>query len=79
MYTNQAKQPRFRELVGRTVSAEIWRVRTARATDLLARTDWTLAEVAAAAGFTNIARLSRKVREETGQCPREYRAQRRSH
>lgn len=67
----------FREHLGVTPVAYLWRVRTERAYDLITATGLPLADVAAQAGFQTPFHLSRRIREAYGASPRELRAARR--
>lgn len=67
---------RFRAALGRTVHAELQRLRLDRAKQLLADTDLPLKQVAAQTGFRYIQYLTRVFRQHVGQTPGEYRKQR---
>lgn len=64
---------RFNRLLKRTIQDEIYRVRVARARELLARTDLAMAEVAEGAGFRRPERLSEVFKRVTGMAPSHYR------
>ncbi len=64
----------FREHLGETPVAYLWRVRTERAYDLITATGLPLADVAEQAGFQTPFHLSRRVRDAYGASPRELRA-----
>lgn len=66
----------FREHLGETPVAYLWRVRTERAYDLITATGLPLADVAVQAGFQTPFHLSRRIREAYGASPRELRAAR---
>lgn len=68
-------QRRFRQKLGRSISAEILRVRIAHAQSLLARTDLSMAWVAEKSGFSNSQRLSMLFRHAVGMSPSAYRRQ----
>lgn len=67
----------FREHLGETPVAYLWRVRTERAYDLITATGLPLADVAYQAGFQTPFHLSRRIRDAYGASPRELRAARR--
>lgn len=69
-------QPRFRKLVGRTVSEEIWHERLRHGRTLLAETDLPLADVAERCGFASMAHFCRRFRSETGETPTSFRRRR---
>jgi LacI family transcriptional regulator len=64
---------RFKATMGRTIHAEIDRVRIERARTLLAETDLPLKQVAAQAGFKYIQYMTTRFRRSLDQTPREYR------
>ncbi|MFH5802617.1 substrate-binding domain-containing protein [Alienimonas sp. DA493] len=64
----------FRAELGRTVLAEILRVRVERARSLLAETDLDVAAVAAHSGFADARRLAKVFRDRSGQSPTAFRA-----
>jgi LacI family transcriptional regulator len=64
---------RFRATVGRSIVAEIHRARVERARRLLAESDLSVEQVAAAAGFSSSGYLIRLFKRETGLSPRSYR------
>ncbi len=64
---------KFKAMMGRTIHAEIDRVRIERARTLLAETDLPLKQVAAQAGFKYIQYMSTLFRRRLDQTPREYR------
>ncbi len=57
---------RFADTFGHTVRAEIDRVRLNRVKELLARTDWTLRQIATDAGFEHLEPLCRLFKRKTG-------------
>lgn len=63
----------FRRCLNRGINAELQRKRLEHFTELLQRTDQTIAEVAAASGFHNRGYLHRLFRKTHGQTPRQYR------
>lgn len=67
---------KFRTYLGRSVDAEIWRVRMDRVQRLLVQTDWTLAAVAERSGFSTLAHMCRKIKLLTGKTPQEIRRER---
>ncbi len=73
--SRSALQMRFRAALGRSILAEIQRVRVARAQELLANTELKLAVVAERCGFPNSQRFSVLFRETSGLSPSEYRRQ----
>lgn len=66
-------EQRFRALLGRSPAAEIRRLRIERAKDLLARTDWAIPRVAAAAGFSYTEVMNQVFRRELNLTPTLYR------
>lgn len=64
---------KFRQALGRTVEAEIWRSRTEQASRLLLDTDHVIAEIASRCGFATIHHFSRRFRQATGYSPTAYR------
>jgi LacI family transcriptional regulator len=70
-----ALQTRFRAALGRTVLAEIQRVRIGRAQALLARSDVKMSAVAEQCGFPNSQRFSVLFRQAAGVSPSAYRRQ----
>ena len=64
---------RFREVMGRTVHAEVGRVRLGIARDLLVTTDLPLEQVARRAGFGNSQYLHAVFRKALHQTPGQYR------
>ncbi len=71
--TRQRLERRFRNAIGRTVAAEIRRVRVEVARELLSRTDHKLSEIASQSGFSTSAILSETFRRELGVAPGAYR------
>jgi len=69
---------RFKRVVGRTLLAELQRVRLERAQRLLRETDLPLPKVAEAAGYRSAAYLIQVFRKDLGQTPARYRRQVRS-
>ncbi len=65
----------FRDELKRTVLSVIHETRTARARELLAGTNLTIAEIADRVGFSNAKRLHAVFREQTGFPPSSYRQQ----
>jgi LacI family transcriptional regulator len=66
-------EQKFRRALGRTPHEEIVRVRIGHARQLLSRTDLSMPEIAARAGFSNAERLSVVFKEQTGVSPTVYR------
>jgi len=71
--TNATLRRRFKAVLGRTVHEEIQRVRIERAKQLLVSTDRTFREIARLSGFCSVQHMSTRIRQATGQTPREYR------
>lgn len=71
--SRRALERRFHELLQRGLGEEIRRVHVERAKQLLATTEWAMAEVAEQAGFSSQQQLSRVFRRETGMTPGAYR------
>ena len=67
-------EQRFRQVLGRSPSAEIRRVHLERAKQLLEETDTPVPEVAAASGFGSREYLSHVFKSQTGLSPRKYRS-----
>jgi len=74
--TRRSLERRFRAAVGHGLHDEILRCRLERAKRLLASTDLSLKEVAAAAGFSNADALGRTFRREEGITPLQFRRRR---
>ena len=68
-------EQRFRQILGRSPSAEIRRVHLERAKQLLAETDMPVPDVAAASGFGSREYLAHAFKQETRLTPREFRNQ----
>ncbi len=66
---------RFLKLLDRTPHEEIVRVQMARVTDLMLRTELTLAEIADRAGFSNADYMGRAFKKQFGIPPSQYRKQ----
>lgn len=64
---------RFRASLGRTIHAEIQRVRVERARHLLVHTDLLIKQIAARCGFKHVPYLTRVFRQHVGQSPIEHR------
>lgn len=71
--TTATLRRRFKAVLGRTVHDEIQRVRIERAKRLLVSTDWTFRQIARQSGFCSVQHMSTRVRQATGQTPRQYR------
>ena len=63
----------FKRSTGVTPHNYLLRKRVERAKDMLARTDYSLTEVALAAGFSDQSHLSRHFRQMVGSTPRNFR------
>lgn len=68
-----ALEPRFKQVLGRTIHQEIQRVRLERVRELLAETDLPLKRIAQAAGYRYQEYLMRAFRRATGQTLDQYR------
>jgi LacI family transcriptional regulator len=68
-------EQKFMRALGRSPAAEIRRVRLARATELLASTDWPISHVAKASGFAHVEGMNRVFQRELQQTPSGYRNQ----
>jgi len=66
-------EKRFQATLGRTIHAEIQRVRVQRAKELLVRTNLLVKQVAKRCGFRYAPYLTRVFRQQTGHSPDEYR------
>jgi len=71
--TQRSLERRFREALGHTIHDEIIRCRLERARRLLIKTDLSIKEVAAAAGFPNPDNMGRSFQRFEGVSPSEYR------
>jgi len=71
--TQRSLERRFREALGHTIHDEIIRCRLERARRLLAKTDLSIKEVAAASGFPNPDNMGRAFQRFEGVSPSEYR------
>jgi LacI family transcriptional regulator len=71
--SRRSLERRFRRVLGRGIWDEIRRVHVARARELLANTNMSMAEVAVAAGFSDGKHLAVVFRQELGLTPSEYR------
>jgi LacI family transcriptional regulator len=71
--SRRALDHRFSTLLGRTVHAEILRVRTGRVADLLTSTDWTLPRIAERLGYRHSEYMSVAFTRYTGTTPSQYR------
>jgi LacI family transcriptional regulator len=65
---------RFKQVVGRTASQEIRRLRLERVRDLLLNTDLSVQQVATRCGFSRPENLTRFFRDNYGVPPETYRA-----
>lgn len=68
----------FREAGHESPSAMIWRIKTQHAVQLIRSTALTLGEIACRTGFKNPFHLSRSVKKQTGQAPKEIRGNERA-
>ena len=66
-------EPRFKQILGRTVHQEIQRVRLSRVQELLAATDMPIKQIARQVGFRYPEYMMRVFRRTTGQTLKEYR------
>jgi len=73
--TRRSLERRFREALGHTIHEEITRCRLERARRLLVKTDLSVKEVAAAAGFPSPDNMGRVFRRLEGTSPQAYRRQ----
>ncbi len=71
--TQRSLERRFREALGHTIHDEIIRCRLERARRLLTKTDMSIGEVAAAAGFPNSDNMGRSFQRFEGVSPSSYR------
>jgi LacI family transcriptional regulator len=71
--SRRALDHRFGQLLGRTVHAEILRVRMGRVAELLSSTDWTLHRIADRLGFSHSEYMSVAFKKYTGKSPGQYR------
>src|SRR5207249_885885 len=78
LISRRALEMRFKKVVGRTLLAELQRVRLERAKRLLLETDLSLAKVAGAAGYSSESYLTQVFRQQLGQTPARYRRQMRA-
>lgn len=74
--TRRSLERRFRRSLDRTIHEEIARCRLERAMRLLEKTDLSVKEIAAAAGFPTASAMSRAIHEATGMPPARVRRQR---
>ena len=73
--SRRTMEKRFRERFGRSLHAEVDRVRFDRARDLLATTSLRVSSIAGHCGFADYARFAKLFRRRVGRSPSEYRAQ----
>jgi len=73
--TRRSLERRFHDALGHTIHEEITRCRLERAKRLLAKTDLSVKEVAAAAGFSSTDNMGRTFQRLEGVSPREHRRQ----
>jgi AraC-like DNA-binding protein/quercetin dioxygenase-like cupin family protein len=67
---------RFREELGVTPMAYVWRRRVAHGVDLLTHTGLPVGDIASRAGFKSVYHFSRRVKEQTGRAPTVLRRER---
>ncbi len=72
-YSRSSLENKFKELLGRTVHAEIRRVQFEGAKELVLRSDLSLKQIAARTGFAHIQHMTNVFREIAGYPPGEYR------
>jgi LacI family transcriptional regulator len=73
--SRRALEIRFRRAAGRSVHAEIQRVRLERAEELLVQTELTMPQIAEASGFGSASYLALVFRKELDRTPLQYRQQ----
>jgi LacI family transcriptional regulator len=73
LISRRALELRFRKATGRTILAEIRRVRLQRASRLLVETEHPISRVAEASGFSRASYLAQAFREAFGATPARYR------
>ncbi len=73
LISRRALEIRFKKVTGRTLLAELRRVRLERARRLLQETDLSLSRVASAAGYSSESYLTQVFRQGLGQTPARYR------
>lgn len=71
--SRRALDHRFERLLGRSVHAEILRVRMGRVAELLSSTDWTMQRIADRLGFSHSEYMSVAFKRYTGKSPGAYR------
>ena len=71
--SRRALDHRFERLLGRSVHAEILRVRMGRVAELLSSTDWTLQRIADRLAFSHSEYMSVAFKKHTGKSPGAYR------
>jgi LacI family transcriptional regulator len=71
--SRSSAERRFKAVMGRTIHAEINRVRFARAKQLVAESDLPLKQVSFQAGFRHVQYMTAIFRRRLGQTPKEYR------
>lgn len=76
--SRRALELRFREVLGRSPAAELRRLRVTKAQDLLTNTNWSMPNIAAASGFSQVETMNRVFRRELQQTPTQYRRSTRS-
>lgn len=73
--SRRSLEQKFRTLLGRSPGEELRRERLSQARALLLETDLSVSEIAKAAGYTDVSRLSAAMRKEFGVSPRAIRRQ----
>jgi len=76
--TRRSLERRFRKLLGHSISDEIRRAHIERAKQFLVNTDMSMAQLAAACGFSSASRLGIVFGQLVGEPPTEYRARARA-
>jgi LacI family transcriptional regulator len=66
-------QEKFYDVLGRTISDEIARVRTEQISQMLINTDMTVKQIALKFGYNGLSHISRFFKRQTGFPPVEYR------
>ena len=75
LISRRALEIRFKNVTGRTLLAELRRIRLDRARLLLQETDLSLSRVAGSAGYSSESYLTQVFRQDLGQTPARYRRQ----
>lgn len=72
-FSRRTLEVRFQKALGRSLNAEIQRVRLEKAKIMLAETEWSLAKVAESAGYTDASYLHQIFKRQLGITPAKYR------